>query len=217
MVWCVRNAKSPNVFRAANSKWNTWISRSKSVNLFKIGWEVNGELATWMTQNRHDNVICSRLEVAGEVISSLSMKTIGGNIVVTFEAASSCSFWDNKKSFYYGWRRQLMIGLSANDRVWLKRETIFMTHYSHYPQFYICWECYNFGGKTQTWAVNNNGHYLYVHNILEEVSLDILTVGQWEEIGKMRWSRESVHKTFKNGDERMSTRLQSITMSSLSL
>ena len=45
-----------------------------------------------MTQNEHVYAICCRLEVAGEVISSKTVKTIEGYALLNFEAAIFSSF-----------------------------------------------------------------------------------------------------------------------------
>ena len=56
-----------------------------------------------MTQNLHVCVICYRLVVVYDVISSRNVKTAEGYFVVNFEVASSNSFRDiKKKSFRDG-------------------------------------------------------------------------------------------------------------------
>ena len=50
-----------------------------------------------MTPNGHVYAICRRLEVAGDVISAESVKTVEGNATVNFELTSFSSFRDIQK------------------------------------------------------------------------------------------------------------------------
>ena len=54
-----------------------------------------------MTQNEDVKAICCRPEAAGDVVSGRNVKTIVGYgyVVVTFEVASSNSFWDITNHF----------------------------------------------------------------------------------------------------------------------
>ena len=45
-----------------------------------------------MTQNEHVYVIFCRPEVAGDVISGANVKTVEGDVVLNFDAASISSF-----------------------------------------------------------------------------------------------------------------------------
>ena len=54
-----------------------------------------------MTQNEHVHVICCRPEVAGDVISGESVKTVEGYAVWNFEVASFSSFRDIKKTDHF--------------------------------------------------------------------------------------------------------------------
>ena len=49
-----------------------------------------------MTQNKHVYAICCRLEVAGDVISDVHVKTTEGYALLNFEAASLSSFQENQ-------------------------------------------------------------------------------------------------------------------------
>ena len=70
-----------------------------------------------MTPNQHFYAICCRLDVAGDVISSETVKTIEGYVELDFEVASFISFRDinKRKKFRDGGTRQTStIALSEN-------------------------------------------------------------------------------------------------------
>ena len=83
--------------RLQNSKWSPWITVSKTVNFFTIGWNIidKSNREPNLTQNEHVYAIFCWLEVAGDVISGDAVKTIEGYAVLHFEAAS-ISFRENQ-------------------------------------------------------------------------------------------------------------------------
>ena len=49
-----------------------------------------------MAQNEHVNSICCQREVAGDIISGENVKTIEGNALLNFDAASTSRFRENQ-------------------------------------------------------------------------------------------------------------------------
>ena len=67
-----------------------------------IGWASDRHRDPNMTLNEHVYTICCRPEVAGDVISGETVKTIESYIVLNFEVASFSNFRHIKKSFRDG-------------------------------------------------------------------------------------------------------------------
>jgi len=74
-------AKMSNTLQ--NSKWTPWVAVSKTANFFKIGWTVIEKL---LPKYHLKFAICSRPEVAGDVICSRNVKTIEGYLVVNLKS-----------------------------------------------------------------------------------------------------------------------------------